>query len=287
MDKNGKFSLMKNNPIGVYDSGIGGLTVLNTLRHQFPHENFIYFGDTAHLPYGTKSQDQLISFAHKIIGWMEQEKNVKAVVAACHTSSALALEEIKPYYSFPLTGTINPLIKALARYPTSQKIGILVTPASAQSRTHEKVLRKAGFCGDILTIACPEFVPLIEAGKILSHDLRQAAHLYLQPFLTQKFDTLIYGCTHYPLVGSLLRSLLPPETTFIDPAEFVAMELQTHLTAAGLLAPAFQKGGTSFYCSLDPLLFQYKLNSVFSLCAPVHLQLWQDPSFAFKKAING
>jgi glutamate racemase len=217
---------------------------------------------------------------------MDTHKHVKAVVAACHTSSALALDEISDFYPFPLIGTIYPLAKALAEQGFCEKVGVLATPASAKSQVHEKTLKQSGFAGDVMTISCPEFVPFIEANDLSSPLLRRHAQSYLRTVLEEKVDTLIYGCTHYPLLSPLIRSLVPPLTLTIDPADAVADHLFECLSAQNLLLPPSTPGKTDFYCSWDSFLFQKKLNSIFSLNTPVSLQPLED-FLVFKYAANG
>ncbi|MBS0185522.1 MAG: glutamate racemase [Proteobacteria bacterium] len=252
----------KTQPIGIYDSGIGGLTVLKTLQEKFPHENFIYFGDTLNLPYGTKSQDQIITYSRNIMTWLQQEAKVKLVVAACHTSSALALEEISQGFVVPIIGTILPLVKNILKKENMRKIGIIATPASVKSLMHEKILRKSGFQGEILSIACPAFVPLIEAEELNKNVLKEHAEDYLKMFIDQKYDTLIYGCTHYPFIKSLIEEILPLWVTQIDPAEYMALEVFEILSKRDLLNEQTLKGHHSFFCSSEPYIFTKKIQKL-------------------------
>jgi len=252
----------KMQPIGIYDSGIGGLTVLKTLQEKFPHENFVYFGDTLNLPYGAKSQDQIITYSRNIMTWLQQEAHVKLVVAACHTSSALALEEISQGFEIPIVGTIYPLMKNVLKKENIRKIGIIATPASIKSLMHEKILRKSGFQGEILSIACPEFVPLIEAEKWNKNVLKEHVEYYLKMFIDQKFDTLIYGCTHYPFIKSLIEEILPLWVTQIDPAEYMALEVFEILSKRKLLNDETLKGKISFFCSSEPDIFTKKIQKL-------------------------
>lgn len=279
---------MQKRPIGVYDSGVGGLTVLETLRRQLPHENFIYFGDTAHLPYGTKTPEQIVAFAHQIISWMYEDMGVKAVVAACHTSSALALENVSSAYPIPIIGTIRPLLKTLTTDSQnrgisdeiSRGIGIIATPASAASQTHEKIFRQAGVKAKILTIPCPDFVPMIENNQRHTPELMRVAQAYLQPFLDQHLGVLIYGCTHYPFMANMIRSILPLNTVFIDPADDIVAEISNILDVARLknvslqtsVEPSSPQGTVDFYCSSDPELFCQKIAALTTLSPTVCLK---------------
>lgn len=246
-------------PIGIYDSGIGGLTVLKTLYEKFPNERFVYFGDTINLPYGSKSESQIIQYSRNIIEWFQKEINVKLIVAACHTSSALALEEISPDCKVPIIGTIYPLVKGLLRREVSPKIGIIATPASVKSLTHEKIFVKAGFQGEIVSISCPDFVPLIEADYWNKEALKKCAEIYLKVFEERGLDTLIYGCTHYPFIRSIIEEILPISVKTVDPSEYIASEVFDILFAKKLLHKEEASGVGYFFCSSDAQRFTGKI----------------------------
>lgn len=258
---------MNKKPIGVYDSGIGGLTVLTTLQHLFPHENFVYFADTIHLPYGNKTKEQIIDYSHNILSWLQSEKEVKLVVAACHTSSAIALESLSHQCSIPLVGTIYPLLKIISQICPTKRIGLIATPASVASRTHESIFREQGFEGYLQSIACPDFVPLIEdyhteswtKNSLDSLPLRTSAQKYLEAFDIHNLDTLIYGCTHYPFIKNIIESLLPPTTTYIDPAIAIGEEIKSILTRNNLQNESSEKGNASYYCSDNLERFREKI----------------------------
>lgn len=245
-------------PIGVFDSGCGGLTVLRVLRARFPQEQFVYFADTAHLPYGDKSPEEIRNYTIGALQWLQDVAQVKLVVVACHTSSAVALEHIQNKFDVPLIGTIYPLINTLIGNPHYRNIGIIATAASAASRMHEKILYAHGFTGTIHSIGCPDLVPLIEAPVHNREALTTSVQKYLKLFHTESLDTLIYGCTHYPLIASLIKAMLPPTMQYVDPAyaiaDAVASQCDTnqHDEKNGL-----QK--LRFYCTGDPLVFARKI----------------------------
>jgi len=236
-------------PIGVFDSGIGGLSVLKALQATMPHENFIYFGDTANLPYGTKSPERIIELSRRIVAWMHTTLGVKMVVAACNTSSGVAAEIINTEFDIPLVWTMQPMVKAVLANPQSRNVGIIATPTSAQYKTHETFLRTAHFDGQIMSIGCPQFVPLIEQGITSGPELARAAREYLQPFHAYRLDTLIYGCTHYPLIKKTIELLLPSTVHYIDPAEHIAAEAHAILRNNRLLNTSPKSFSSSFYCS--------------------------------------
>lgn len=260
---------MKDRPIGVYDSGVGGLTVLSALRCAFPQETFVYFADTLNLPYGDKTQDQIRDYSHGIASWFQNEKQVKLIVAACHTSSALALDDIVQDFEVPIVGTIRPLVHRVLSDPIHQRIGIIATAASATSRFHEKILREQGFEGQVISIGCPDFVPLIEATPSDRVALRARAQEYLTPFMDHSLDTLIYGCTHYPFLQGILETLLPPALSYLDPSEAIAKEVREHLEANDHLKDGDKAGALEFYCSQDPDTFKRKIRSLTDVDNPI------------------
>lgn len=244
--------------IGVYDSGVGGLTVLKTLKHLLPEETFIYFGDTLHLPYGNKTPEQIIGYSRDIIDWFQNEMKVKLVVAACNTSSALALDALSHKFEIPLVGTIYPLLQELLNHDIYKNVGIIATEASAKSAMHEKIFKSHGFKGNITTISCPDFVPLIESGNLNSVDLKAAAERYLEPY--KALDTLIFGCTHYPFIKDTIRSILPPWVHYIDPADYMGFEVLNILNAEGKLS--HEKGQDQYFCSHDSEGFALKIKNL-------------------------
>ena len=205
-------------PIGIFDSGVGGLTVLRQLYRQLPNESIIYFGDTARLPYGIRSQAEIIQFVREILIWMQQQR-VKMVVMACNTSSALALEAVREEFSVPILGLILPGAKAAVE--SGKRIGVIATPATAKSNAYRHAMLEINPDVQVWQVSCPEFVPLIEENRIHDPYTLQVAHSYLEPLLQQEIDTLVYGCTHYPHLAPVVRSLLPSHVKLVDPAEYV------------------------------------------------------------------
>lgn len=242
-------------PIGIFDSGVGGLTVLRALREALPHERIAYFADTANVPYGDKSPEQIKGFSRRILKWMQDDLGVKLVVAACHTSSALALNEVAKEFRIPVIGTIDPTISAVLQDPQHTRVGIIATPASAGKRTHETALIQSGFQGMIHTIACQEFVPLIEAGKLEGPQLHTITQHYLEPFHSMNLTTLIYGCTHYPWIADVISQYLPPAVICIDPAQHIVAETTQTLMKKSLLNQALLSQPVDFYCSARPEQF--------------------------------
>ena len=205
-------------PIGIFDSGVGGLTVLYQLYRQLPNESIIYFGDTARLPYGTRSQAEILQFGREIINWMLPQR-VKMVIMACNTSSALALETVRCEFPLPILGVILPGSRAAVQQ--GKRIGVIATPATAASNAYRRAILEIDATVQVWQVGCPEFVPLIEQNRISDPYTTEVARYYLAPMLAQRIDTLVYGCTHYPHLAPVLRSLLPPTVKLVDPAVHV------------------------------------------------------------------
>ncbi len=249
-------------PIGVFDSGLGGLTVWRALRRRLPQERLLYFADTARLPYGDRSPEEILTFVRQILRWM-QAQPVKVVVMACNTSSALALEQVQREFALPIFGLILP--GAQAALAQGSRIGVIATAATVKSQAYSKAIQEYSALDprrfpqpvQCWEQACPEFVPLIEAGQLDGPELRQAAERYLQPLLQQGIDTLVYGCTHYPLLDPLLKSLLPSSVRRVDPGVALVGSLARELSLWGLRRPstARQAEPHRFYVSGDPERF--------------------------------
>ncbi|MGH7999062.1 MAG: glutamate racemase [Brasilonema sp.] len=218
-------------PIGIFDSGVGGLTVLRQLYRQLPNESVIYFGDTARLPYGIRSQAEIIQFMREILTWLQQQ-HVKMVVMACNTSSALGLEVVREEFSLPILDIILPGARAAVQ--SGKRIGVIATPATAKSNAYRRAILEINPQVQVWQVSCPEFVPLIEQNRIHDPYTVQVARSYLEPLLQYEIDTLVYGCTHYPLLAAVLRSLLPSYVKLVDPAEYVVGACAQDLDILGL-----------------------------------------------------
>ncbi|MBP9723097.1 MAG: glutamate racemase [Gammaproteobacteria bacterium] len=265
-------SANKQSPIGIYDSGIGGLTVLKTLINQLPNEKFVYFADTANLPYGNKTPDQITQYSHQIIDWFQNIVKAKIVVAACHTSSAIALQTTPAHVTIPIINTIQPILDNLVNNKSHKNIGIIATPASAESGIHARLIKAHGFTGKVISISCPNFVPLIEADSPEA-DLDHHIALYLDQFKQEQFDTLIFGCTHYPLIKANISKFLPDTMLYIDPAEQITATV-INLLAKNSLHNTLESATPEleFYCSKDPDLFTLKIQKLMSLAIQAKLQ---------------
>lgn len=217
--------------IGIFDSGLGGLTVLRELYRQLPNESILYFGDTARLPYGTRSQAEIEQFVREILLWMIPE-GVKMVIMACNTSSALALETVQSEFQVPMLGVILP--GARAAVGVGRRIGVIATPATAASNAYRRAIQEMSPESRVWQVGCPEFVPLIERNRIHDPYTMEVAREYLAPLQEQQIDTLVYGCTHYPLLAPVLKSILPESVQLVDPAVHVVTAAARELEILGL-----------------------------------------------------
>ncbi|MEM8804507.1 MAG: glutamate racemase [Cyanobacteria bacterium P01_G01_bin.38] len=251
--------------IGVFDSGVGGLTVLREIVRRLPHESVLYFGDTARLPYGERSPAEILCYVREIIGWMLSQ-GVKMVVMACNTSSALALERVQSEFDVPILGVILPGARAAVK--TGQRIGVISTQATAESGAYRQAILEINADVQVWQVGCPEFVPLIEQNRIYDPYTRLLARKYLEPLLEANIDTLIYGCTHYPHLEPVLRQLLPGHVKLIDPAQSLVRAMGRELDLLGL-RNSKQSCSTEFYVSGDPEQFAQTSTQCLGYCPQV------------------
>ncbi len=221
----------KRSRIGIFDSGVGGLTVLRELYQQLPRESILYFGDTARLPYGNRTSQEIIHFVREILIWMQQEQ-VKMVIMACNTSSALALDVVRQEFDLPILGVILPGARAAVRQ--GKRIGIIATPATVASNAYRDAIHEIDGSVQVWQQSCPEFVPLIEQNRIHDPHTKKVAQGYLQPLLDAKIDTLVFGCTHYRHLIPVFREILPTSIQLVDPASYVVRAARKELEVLAL-----------------------------------------------------
>ncbi|MCP3957114.1 MAG: glutamate racemase [bacterium] len=217
-------------PIGVFDSGVGGLTVVATLARRLPQESILYLGDTARLPYGDKSPRTVRRYTRRNIDFL-LSRGVKAVVVACNTASALALDELD--LPVPVWGVVEPGA-ATAVDATRGRVGVIATESTIRSDAYGRAIRRLDPEIEVLSRACPLFVPLVEEGWSDDSISRQIAERYLEPLLEARIDTLVLGCTHYPLLKPVLRQVVGAETRLVDSAEAVTREVDRELASRRL-----------------------------------------------------
>ena len=220
-------------PIGVFDSGVGGLTVAREIMRQIPNEKIIYFGDTARVPYGSKSKETIIRFSRQIVHFLKT-KGVKAVVVACNTASALALETLQPEMDIPVIGVVTPGALVAAKTTVNGKIGVIATESTIESQLYTRVIREHNPRAQVFGKACPLFCPLVEEGWLKDPVTVEVANRYLEPLLATGIDTLVMGCTHYPLLRGTLRQIMGEKVTLVNPAYETARELKALLEENGI-----------------------------------------------------
>ena len=223
-------------PVGVFDSGVGGLTVAREIIRNLPNERIVYFGDTARVPYGSKSKDTIIRFSRQIIRFLRTQ-NVKAIVIACNTASALALDEVEKELDIPILGVLKPGAKVAAQTTKNGKIGVIGTESTINSGMYKKFICEQNPDIRVYGKACPLFVPLVEEGWLRDPVTEEVARRYLSELLQEGVDSLILGCTHFPLLRSLIRKIAGDSVNLVNPAYETARELGELLRAEGLENP--------------------------------------------------
>ena len=235
-------------PIGVFDSGIGGFTVLKEIHTLMPNENIVYFGDTARVPYGSKSKETVIRYSRQIFTFL-LKRRVKYIVVACNTASAYALEPLKSKADVPVMGVVEPGVDALIRKTNgSGSSALIATAGTVKSRVYEKTLKRKGHELKIYSKACPLFVPLVEEGLVEHKITEEVVKLYLNDLHKKNISELILGCTHYPILKGVIQKIYP-RFHLIDSSQETAAALKASLKKASLLNQSDQKGKVSVYVS--------------------------------------
>lgn len=239
---------MMEEAIGIFDSGVGGLTVVREIMRQLPGENVIYFGDTARVPYGGKSKSTIIRFSEQNIRFL-QSKKVKAIVIACNTASALALDEIKGNYDMPIIGVVEPGAKAAAKIATTKNLGIIGTSATIKSGVYNRYLRGLRPDITVVTKACPLFTPLVEEGLMEDRVTDDIANRYLSELKDYNIDSLILGCTHYPLLRNAIARCVGEDVNLINPAYETTRCLKKLLTNKNIANTSNAVADVKYYVS--------------------------------------
>lgn len=253
-----------NAPIGVFDSGVGGLTVVREIMRQMPNERIVYFGDTARVPYGSKSKETIIRYSRQIIRFL-RTKNVKAIVIACNTASAYALDTVEAELDIPIIGVVKPGAKVAAETTRNNKIGVIGTEGTISSGIYSDFLHIRNKDINVLGKACPLFVPLVEEGWAKDSVTKEVAKRYLEELKESGIDSLILGCTHYPLLRSTIRNVMGEKVTLVNPAYETAIELKELLEQNKLINSQKQPSdgsGYAFYVSDLADKFKQFANSI-------------------------
>jgi len=246
---------IRNKPIGVFDSGLGGLTVVKELRKQLPNENIVYYGDTARVPYGTKSKKTIIRFSKENTNILLDHK-VKCIVVACNSCSSYALPTLKKNFSLPVLGVLVPGAQKAAETTKNNKIGVIATQATVSSGQYPKAVKRFNSRAKVTAIACPMFVPLVEEGWFNRKVAAQIAKDYLLNLKKEKIDTLILGCTHYPILKNTIKKVIGKSVTLVDSAHEVAGEVKEILKKSDSLNESKKRGKYKFLISDQPQEFK-------------------------------
>jgi len=240
--------------VGIFDSGVGGLTVLREIIRTLPQEDTIYFGDTARVPYGTKSPETVTRYAREITSFLIR-RDIKLLVVACNTASAVALPTLKRLFSIPVVGVIEPGARRAVEVSRSDRIGVIGTAGTIRSSAYTRAIKRLNPAAEVLTKACPLFVPLAEEGWTENQVARLTALTYLQELKDAGVDTLVLGCTHYPLLKPLIADVMGAGVTLVDSAAETARTVAEILAGKNCMRPDTETGNHHYYVSDIPAGF--------------------------------
>jgi glutamate racemase len=233
-------------PIGIFDSGVGGLTVFKEIINLLPYEDIIYLGDTARVPYGTRSPQTVVKYSQENTRFLI-EQGIKMLVVACNTSSAVSLPALKQEHALPIIGVIEPGARRASEVTENRRIGVIGTEGTVKSRAYEQTIKAVDDQITVISRACPLFVSLAEEGWVDNEVARLTAHGYLRPLREERIDTLVLGCTHYPLLEGVIREVVGDEVYLVNSAKETAKEVQRVLTEERLAKTAKKNGAYRFY----------------------------------------
>ena len=243
-------------PIGIFDSGIGGLTVFKSVRKQVPQEDIVYFGDTARVPYGTKSKETITRFSVNNVQFLEGF-HVKMVIVACNTASSLSLEALQAQFNIPIIGVIEPGAREALKRTRNGRIGVIGTKSTIGSNAYETWLKRLDRSVKVFSGACPLFVPFVEEGWLDGEVVSQVARTYLEGLKSFKIDTLILGCTHYPLLSRVIQKIMGPKVRLVNSAEETAKEAKRLMAKLKIAqGTASRSPALKFYVSDEPEQFR-------------------------------
>lgn len=241
---------MRERPIGVFDSGLGGLTVLHALDDLLPDERFVYLGDTARYPYGDKTPAQLRTFSREIAGFL-LDQGAKLLVVACNSATAAALEDLREHVPVPVVGVVEPGLRAAASASRTHRTVVIGTRVTAESRVYEHTAKVLDLDLGLRTVACPEFVHLVEEGTTEGEQAERVVAERLAPLLTARVDTLVLGCTHFPLLARTLSNVVGRRVTLVSSADETAFEVRDLLERTGWLRHGDGRGSRTFFTTGD------------------------------------
>jgi glutamate racemase len=247
---------MSTQPIAVFDSGLGGLSVVRHLRQILPNEDIVYFGDTARVPYGIKSRPTVAHFALETAGFLLR-RNPKLIVAACNTASALAMEDLTRELPVPVIGVVEPGARAAVRLAEGRPVAVIGTEATVNSQSYHRAIRALAPDQMVIGQACPLFVPLVEEGRDNADPIVQlVVQTYLAPLRERGVKVVVLGCTHYPLLRDAIAAYLGPDVHIVDSGRETSLAVQEHLSRQGNLSGRSSPGSMHCYVSDNPTRFQ-------------------------------
>tara|TARA_Y100001968_G_scaffold57083_1_gene48241 strand:- start:26 stop:823 length:798 start_codon:yes stop_codon:yes gene_type:complete len=253
--------------IGLFDSGIGGFSVLKKVLELFPDASFVYLADTARIPYGIKTSKEIIQIADEISSWFGSQR-IDVFLVACNTTNAIALDVIKDKIDVP----VFDLIEATSSTIRESKVGVLATPSTVKTKAYTKAILNFKPTTFVIEQSCPEFVPMIETNNIYSNEIVDIADRYLEPLLKEKIESLILGCSHYPLITPLLSKILPSNVKLIDPAEALSLQLKLFMDFKTINVPNKDSLVDSKFCvTSDPKNFSFRAQNWLNVFPEVNL----------------
>lgn len=271
-------------PIGIFDSGVGGLSVLRAIRRELPAETLLYLGDQAHVPYGSRPRDQIREFAFGITRFL-LDREAKLIVVACNTASAVALHDLRlAFPEVPFVG-MEPAVKPAAETTHTGKVGVLATPTTFAGELYASVVERFAKDVQIFQSTCPGLVEQIELGDLTGPQTRQILEEALQPMLAEGIDTVVMGCTHYPFVIPLIETITGPDVRTIDPAPAIARQTRRLLAERGLLSPEGESGKQRFFTSGNLMAFQELLPILLDETGPATGVAWLNDSELMLKVV--
>ena len=248
--------LDKTLPIAVFDSGVGGLTVLHECLVWLPHEDFVYLGDTARFPFGGRSPEELREIAVEIGQYLVEEERAKLVVVACNSAAAAGLPRLAEATGIAVVGVVAPAARLAARCTENGRVGLLATPATVESQAYDRAVHAADPDAHLYSVPCPKLAPLIQEGGALDPSVIEIVDEYVEPLRVAGVDTAILGCTHYPIVRSVLQRALGREVTLVSSGQAIADEVERELSMRGLDNEMGRRGSYRFLCTGDPEAFR-------------------------------
>lgn len=242
-------------PVGVFDSGVGGLTVLHECLVNLPHEDFVYLGDTNSFPYGARTAEDVRALAFRNTSFLVAQ-GVKLIIVACNSATAAALPQLQAAFDTPIVGVVMPGARAAVQETRNRRVGLMATETTVRSASYQQALQTLDAGLEVYPVACPRLAPLIQEGDVSSEEVEEAVRHYVTPLKTAGCDTVILGCTHYPLVTPMLRRLLGPGVSLINSAEEIAREVIEMLERKGIGNLPDREGRYRFFSTGDPEAFR-------------------------------